>query len=243
MISDSVTDRQSTWIVLRRKPSGKMERSLSSPVQGIRLPDRGESNEMAVADPHSPNTVQEYKMREDEDLGVLELEDNLHDVEKPAEVPAGVYTAEVQDVQKQTSAGKGNQYYAIKLVIPEGELPADIRDDFPDGAVLYWNRQLVPKKGDRRSLFNLRKLIEAFGLDSNTNTIDPNDWMGCRCRVKIRHRPWEGEMRAEIGSIEAAEVESRKVKGKAKAVEEDEEEEEEEKPVRGRKAAAGRRGR
>jgi hypothetical protein len=89
-------------------------------------------------------------------LGVIEFEDNLSEVDKPPEIPAGKYNAEVQDIQVQTSQ-KGNKYYAIKFVIPPDELAADISDNFPDGAVLYWNRQVVPNKGDRRAMFNLRR--------------------------------------------------------------------------------------
>lgn len=169
---------------------------------------------------------------EDNELDIIELEDNLADVEKPAELPPGWYTAEIQDVQTAISQGKGNKYYAIKCVIPPDEISADVKDDFPDGATLSWNRQVVPKKGDRRSLFNLRKLMEAMGLDPNTTRIDPNEWMGCRVRVKVRHKPYEGEQRAEIAAIEAAEAESRKTNGKvrAKAAEVEEDEEDDDTP-------------
>jgi hypothetical protein len=174
-------------------------------------------------------------MLEDNELGILDLEDSLSDAEKPEELPQGWYTGEVQDVQAATS-GKGNNYYAIRIVIPPEEIAADVRDNFPDGATLSWNRQVVPKKGDRRALFSLRKLIEAMGLDINTSQVNPNDWMGCRVRVKVRHKPYEGEQRAEIQAIEAAEVEARKP-AKGRAVEQDEDEDEvEAKPARGSKA-------
>lgn len=152
-----------------------------------------------------------------EPLGVIELEDNLADVEKPPEIPAGVYTGEVQDVQRQQSQ-KGNSYFAVKFVIPPDELPADFREDFPDGAILYWNRQIVPKAGDRRAMFNLRKFLEALGLDTNTSSIDPNEWMGQQARLRIRHRPWEGEQRAEIQAVEAAEAKASPARGKRAAV-------------------------
>lgn len=170
-----------------------------------------------------------------EPMGMIELEDNLADIEKPPEVPAGVYVGEVQDVQQQNSQ-KGNKYFAIKFVIPPEELPADISENFPDGAVLYWNRQIVPNRQDRRALFNLRKLIEALGLDANTTSVDPNDWMGCSARLRVRHRTWEGETRAEISAVEAAEKTAASTgRGKARA---DAGEDETPKP---RKAAGGRR--
>jgi len=147
---------------------------------------------------------------EDEDgsLDLIELDENLDDAEKPEELQPGVYEGEVQDVQKQTSS-KGNQYFAVKFVIPPEQIPADLREGFPDGAVLYWNRQVVPKKGDRRATWNLKRFIEALGLPTNTNAIDPNDWMGQRARIRVRMGKWEGQERAEIQSVEAAESEAR----------------------------------
>src|SRR5262252_7662663 len=96
---------------------------------------------------------------DDESLDVIELEESLADVEKPAELPPGLYVGEVQDVQVATSA-KGNAYYAVRFVVPPDEIPADIQDDFEDGAALFWNRQIKPRDGkDRRALFNLRKFV------------------------------------------------------------------------------------
>jgi hypothetical protein len=142
---------------------------------------------------------------DEETIGVIELEANLSDVEKPPELPPGKYVGEVQDVQVQTS-GKGNQYFAIKFVVPPSEIPADVAEHYDDGAILYWNRNIVPNGKDRRALFNLRKLIEALGLNANTSTVDPNEWMGQRAKLNIVHGKWQGENRAEIKSLEPAEV-------------------------------------
>ena len=144
-----------------------------------------------------------------ESLDVIELEESLSDIERPAELPPGIYVGEVQDVQVGTSA-KGNAYYAVRFIIQPDEIPADIQDDFEDGAVLFWNRQIKPRDGkDRRALFNLRKFVEALGLDANTTSIDPNDWMGCRARLRVRQTvnprdPASGK-RAEIASVEPLE--------------------------------------
>lgn len=143
---------------------------------------------------------------DDEPLGVIELDENLSDVEKPKDIPPGRYNGEVQDVQEATSA-KGNTYFAIQFRIPPSELPADVAEEYEDGAVLYWNRILKPRgKTDRRALFNLRKFIEALGLDPNTSTIDPNEWMGQTARLQVATGKYQGEDRAEIRSVEAAEA-------------------------------------
>jgi len=147
------------------------------------------------------------RMADDEDgetLGIIELEDNLADAEKPPELPAGNYTGEIQSVEVATSQ-KGNEYFAIAFKIAPSEIPADMQDDFEDGATLYYNRIVKPKKGDRRGLYNLRQFIEKIGLDSNTTTIDPNQWMGQEARLKVVHEKYQGESRAQIKSIESAE--------------------------------------
>lgn len=173
---------------------------------------------------------------DNEPIGIIELDDNLADVEKPAELPAGTYEGEVQDVQTPTS-GKGNKYFAIKFVIPPDEIPADLRDDFPDGATLYWNRQIVPTKNDRRAKYNLRRLIEALGLDSNTTSVDPNEWMGRRARLRVVMGKWQGEDRAEIRSIEAAErAPARAQAGKTRGRQEAETEREPAPTPRGRRS-------
>lgn len=142
---------------------------------------------------------------ENNELGLIELDMNLSDVEKPAELPAGLYVGEIQDVQKGTSQ-KGNEYFAIKFVIPNNEVPAELAEQFEDGATLYYNRLVVPSGRDRRALFNLRKFLEAIGIESNTTTIDPNEWMGRQARLKVVMGKWQGEDRAEIKSIESAEA-------------------------------------
>jgi hypothetical protein len=144
-------------------------------------------------------------MAEDEPIGIIELEENLADVEKPPEIPAGKYNGEVQDVQEMTSA-KGNTYFAVQFHIAPEELPQDIADQYEDGATLFWNRVMKPKgRADRRGMFNLRKFIEALGLDSNTTTIDPNEWMGRTARLHVVMGKWQGEERAEVRAVEAAE--------------------------------------
>ena len=141
---------------------------------------------------------------DDEPLSIVNLEGNLADAEKPPEVPPGKYVGEVQDVQAQSSAA-GNRYWAIRIVIPQEELPEGVAEAYEDGAVLFWNRQLVPRDNrDRRTIFSLKNLYVAFGLDPNVTTVDPNDWMGCKTLVTVRSGSYQGESRAEIASLAPA---------------------------------------
>jgi Protein of unknown function (DUF669) len=164
---------------------------------------------------------------DDEPMSVIELDENLADVEKPKEIPPGKYIGEIQDVQEATS-GKGNTYFAIQFRVAPDELPADVAEQYEDGAVLFWNRIIKPRgRSDRRALFNLRKFVEALGLDPNTTTIDPNDWMGRQARLHVQMGKYLGEERAEVRAVEPAEkpAPSRAAKPAAKT-------------ARGRRAAA-----
>src|SRR4029077_18585734 len=155
-------------------------------------------------------------MATDEPMGLIELDENLADVEKPKEIPPGKYVGEVQDVQEKASAA-GNTYFAVQFRVAPDELPADVAEQYEDGAVLFWNRIIKPRgRSDRRALFNLRRFIEALGLDPNTTTIDPNDWMGRQARLMVRMGKYQGEERAEIASVEAGEVKA-PPRGNAKA--------------------------
>jgi len=151
-------------------------------------------------------SVVRYAAADDgEPIGIISLEDNLSDVEKPKEIPAGRYRGEIQDVQLPTSQA-GNQYFAVKFVIPNDELPADVRESYPDGAILYYNRIIVPGPGNRRAMWNLKQFMAAIGMDVNTTEIDPNEWMGKEAQLQVRMGKYQGEERAEIGAVLSAEA-------------------------------------
>lgn len=142
----------------------------------------------------------------EEQLDVIQLEGNLADAKKPPEVPAGKYVAEIQDVEAKAS-DKGNKYWAVKFVISPDQLPEELRESYEDGAVLYWNRQMIPKDAaDRRTIFNLKQFYTNIGLDNNITSIDPNEWMGQKALIQIKMGSWQGEARAEIVGLSPVET-------------------------------------
>jgi hypothetical protein len=172
-------------------------------------------------------------MAEQEELGIISLDMNLADVERPPEIPVGKYVGEIQSIEVKTS-GQGNEYFAIRILVPSENIPAEVAEHYEDGALFFYNRLLVPKGNDRRSLWNLRQFIEKIGLDSNTNEINPNEWMNQSVGIVVgMEKNLEGELRANVRSLFAAE--------EAPAREEElvVEEEMEEKPAP-RTAATGR---
>jgi hypothetical protein len=178
------------------------------------------------AGPFNPNTGRAI-MAGENDLGILTLDMNLSDVERPPEIPVGRYVGEIQSVELKTS-GTGNEYYAIRILVPAENIPAEVSEHYEDGALFFYNRLLVPKGNDRRSLWNLRQFVEKIGLDSDTNEINPNEWMNQSIGVVIgMGKDLEGTLRSEVRSLFAAE--------EAPAREEEEEEVEAPKAARGRR--------
>jgi hypothetical protein len=144
-------------------------------------------------------------MAEQEELGIISLDVNLADVERPPEIPVGKYVGELQSVEIKTS-GQGNEYFAIRILVPAENIPAEVAEHYEDGALFFYNRLLVPKGNDRRSLWNLRQFVEKLGLDSNTNEINPNEWMNQNIGIVVgSEKNLDGEMRASVRSLFAAE--------------------------------------
>lgn len=144
-------------------------------------------------------------MAEHEELGIISLDMNLADVERPPEIPVGRYIGEIQSVEQKTS-GAGNEYFAIRILVPNEHIPAEVAEHYEDGALFFYNRLLVPKGGDRRSLWNLRQFVEKIGLDSNTNEINPNEWMNQSVGLVVgMEKNLEGELRSAVKSLFAAE--------------------------------------
>ena len=169
-----------------------------------------------------------------EELGIIQLDQNLSDVERPPEVPVGKYIGEIQSVEVKTS-GQGNEYFAIRILVPSDNIPAEVAEHYEDGA-LFFNRLLVPKGNDRRSLWNLRQFVEKIGLNSNTNEIDPNEWMNQNVGLVIgMEKNLEGELRSGVKSLFAAE------EAPARGRDDDDEEKEEAPKAAPMAARGGRR--
>lgn len=143
----------------------------------------------------------------EEELNVIELEENLADVEKPKELPPGNYIGEVNNVTAKTDKN-GAPYFAIQFTVPTDRIPADMQDEYPDGAQLFLNYLRSPTRGaDARAKWRFKQFILALGLKADGSTFDPNDWMGRECRLIVAMgKGQDGEPRAEIKGFAAGEA-------------------------------------
>lgn len=157
--------------------------------------------------PVTASTPEPEEEEDDQGIDVIELEGNLDDVEKPEDIKPGRYLAEVVGVEKRQ--GPKAKYYAVTFVIPPDEYPTDqkdvLEDSNPDGITMYYNRIMVPRSSqDRRTLHRIKQWMSALDLDTATNTIDPNDWMGQSAILVVGDSVYQGEKRPEIKRVEKA---------------------------------------
>jgi len=140
------------------------------------------------------------------ELSTIELDEILDDIEPPPLLPKGWYEGSIRSVEERTSA-KENEYYNIAVMISPSQFPPDgeYGEFFPDGVQLYYNRILVPKAGDRRSMYRIGGFMKKLGVRTNVSVVDPSEWVGCNVKVRVDHGSWEGEDRMEIGALEASE--------------------------------------
>lgn len=149
----------------------------------------------------------EEEEEDEQGIDVIELDTSLEDVEKPEDIKPGRYLAEVVGVEKRQ--GPKAKYYSVTFVIPVEEYPTDqkdtLEDSNPDGITMYYNRIMVPRSSqDRRTLHRIKQWMDALGLDTATNTIDPNDWMGQSAILVVGDSVYQGEHRPEIKRVEKA---------------------------------------
>lgn len=138
-------------------------------------------------------------------LDIIELDVNLADAKPPVLLPKAYYEGEVRNITIKKS-GKGNDYYNIELLIPPDQFPANFDpENYPDGAMVYYNRLLTPGK-DRRSVYNIKLWMEKLDLPTNTNKVDPNQWIGRPVKIKLDHNTYQGVTNMQVAGVEASDL-------------------------------------
>lgn len=134
------------------------------------------------------------------EVSILEYGQDIATAEAPPPLPAGEYPATVETVEQKTSQTSGKDYIGVTLRVARDNFPADFDQDgaFEDGVVLSYNR--LAMEDNARARYGMRKWCEAIGAKMGKQ-VDPSEWIGLSCKVKIKHDTWEGEKRAQISGI------------------------------------------
>ena len=137
------------------------------------------------------------------EVSILEYGQVISSAEAPPPLPASEYPATIESVEPKTSQTSGKEYLGVLLRVSRDNFPADFDQEgaFEDGVVLSYNR--LSMEDNARARYAMRKWCEAIGAKMGKQ-IDPSEWIGLTCTVKIKHDTWEGETRAQIAGVSAA---------------------------------------
>lgn len=121
---------------------------------------------------------------------------NMEGVKSFKALPEGEYAVRVSDVQVETSENSGKQYLAWELEVSEGT---------HEGSKLFHNTSLQPQ-----SLFNLRNLLEAAGMEvpDGAMDLDLNELMNLEFGVTVEHENYQGKDKARIVDVFSLDEES-----------------------------------
>lgn len=135
-------------------------------------------------------------------MSIIELNANLNDMQEYEALPAGNYKAEIRDVEERFSEKMPNGYYYIQLVVPPAEFPADYDpENAPEGVILTYARVGKPDPTNRRTVRPFKVLIEAMGLDSNSNTFNMDDWIGREVQALVSQDEYQGSPTNQVQSL------------------------------------------
>ena len=134
----------------------------------------------------------------DDSVSIIEFSEDISTAERPEELPAAEYDAEIREAKAETSQ-KMNRYAAISVFIRADQYPPTFKDGNPDGMTLVFRR--LSLEDNPRSRYQLKEFFERLGLPAPRRSVDLNVLMGQRVRILVRHGEYEGSPRAEIAKI------------------------------------------
>lgn len=137
------------------------------------------------------------------ELSILEFGSDIASAEAPPPLPAGEYPATIETVEEKVSQTSGKNYLGVTLRVARDNFPADFDAEgaFEDGVPLSYNRLVT--EDNARARYNMRKWCEAIGAKMGKQ-IDPSEWIGLSCKVKIKLDTYEGEKRPQIAGVSAS---------------------------------------
>ena len=124
-------------------------------------------------------------------------------------VPPGIHTVSVTVCEERTGKASGNPYIYFELTIEGSEF---------EGRKLFFNATVIEK-----SRAYLLRTLRALGwTDEELRApggldLDPDDFLGVRCRAVVRADTYEGEPRAKVTRLLPIDVSVTEVKAQAQA--------------------------
>lgn len=137
-------------------------------------------------------------------MSIIELNVNIEDMDEFEPLPAGMYRAQVREVEIKFSEKQPTGYYVIQLMIHPDNYPADYDTaNQPDGALITYARTAVPTPENRRSVKPFKALLRALGIPVQGNTFDEQEWIGKELNVLLKVDEYQGTPTNQVESVMA----------------------------------------
>lgn len=130
---------------------------------------------------------------------LIEFSQNIADAEAPPPLPPGEYEAVCVGAVPGISKSSGNPTLPLQYKVAKDQFPADFDAGGNDELSFTFNR--LTTRDTAQDRFRMKNVCLAHGV-AMSNKIDPNDFIGCKVKLKIvTGKDLEGNDRADIQSI------------------------------------------
>lgn len=130
---------------------------------------------------------------------VFEFGDDISKAEAPPPLPARSYVATVTGAAAKVNKN-GGKYAAVEFTISPDQFPPDFAAIQSDAVKLYY--RFVPLDDTMRARYQLKKFCEAIRAPVSKR-VDLNDFIGKNASIVVEAREYQGEMQANIKTVEA----------------------------------------
>jgi hypothetical protein len=137
-------------------------------------------------------------------VDIIKLATNLEDMAEYEPLPPGQYPAEIRDVEVKYSEKQPNGYFVISLRVDPADFPPDYDTaNAPEGVVLTYARVSIPDPNNRKSVRPFKNFIRALGEDVNSDTFDPQAWIGKQLFTFVTKTDYQGAPVNNVESVSA----------------------------------------
>lgn len=137
-------------------------------------------------------------------VDIINLSANIEDLEEYEPLPAGLYPAEIRDVEVKHSEKQPNGYFVIQMKVDPADFPADYDTaNNPEGAVLTYARVQIPDPANRRTVAPFNNLLKAAGIKAAGRSFDPNELVGKQMQVLVSVQTYNGQLVNNVDSVAA----------------------------------------
>jgi len=137
-------------------------------------------------------------------MDLIKLNTAIEEMEEYEPLPAGLYTAELRDLEVRHSEKQPNGFFYAQLRIDPQDYPADYdAANAPEGVTVVYARVQMPDANNRRTVKPFKNFLKAMGVTTAGDTFDPQDWIGRSLQVLLSVNDYQG---SPVNNVEAVQA-------------------------------------